>query len=70
MCCHTLLFKQDQLSFLMKQPHNSMELIGFVPRQESSLGYSSDGYEPTTETNMHDEHETDEGAIVKVMFKS
>lgn len=47
-----------------------MELIDFVPRQESSLGYSSEGYEPTKETNMHDEHEIDDGAIGKVMFKS
>ncbi|KAL8481206.1 hypothetical protein ACS0TY_027650 [Phlomoides rotata] len=59
---------KDQLSFLMKHPHNSVEPIGFAPRQESSLGYSSEGYEPTEETNMHDEHETDEGAIVKKKY--
>lgn len=65
------LFKQDQLSFLMKHQHNSMEVVDFVlGTKQPCLGYSSEGYKPTKGINVRDVCETEKGGIMKVTLKS
>ncbi|KAL6522938.1 hypothetical protein OROHE_016785 [Orobanche hederae] len=57
---------KDQLSFLMKHQHTSKEQIDFVPRvEEATLGHFSESYEPYEEINMHDEHKTPKGVVMK-----
>lgn len=66
------LFKQDQLSFLMKHQHNSMEVVDFVPgTKQPCLGYFSEGSKPAKAiNNVHDVCETRKGGITKVPLKS
>lgn len=61
------LFKQDQLSFLMKNQNNPMELRDVVPGTEQHcLDYFSKVRKPTKEINVRDVCETRKGEITKV----
>ncbi|KAH6808567.1 phragmoplast orienting kinesin 1 [Perilla frutescens var. frutescens] len=63
---HQIQQLKDQLSFLMKHQHNSMELIDYVPgTKQPCLAYSSEGYKPTKEMNVRDVCETRKGGITK-----
>lgn len=56
---HQIQQLKDQLSFLMKHQHNSMELLDFVPGTEQPcLGYFSEGFKPTKVINVRDVCET------------
>ncbi|KAL8047444.1 hypothetical protein ABFX02_07G000900 [Erythranthe guttata] len=57
---------KDQLSFLMKHQHTSMEFTDIVPRPEqSSLGNFSESPEPFEKINIYDENKIPKGRSKK-----
>ncbi|XP_057810222.1 LOW QUALITY PROTEIN: kinesin-like protein KIN-12E [Salvia miltiorrhiza] len=62
---HQIQQLKDQLSFLMKNQNNPMELRDIVPGTEQRLGYFSEVRKPTKEINVRDVCETQKGELTK-----